>query len=153
MEKAFIHHHYHGVRVFDKLKDQSCNAQNRRSGDMPTHLFDTCKNSVIPHGNHMFQKSSDMAMATMCAYPSSKYALPHYKCVMRCCAQCPWIYLPIPKTDHNSYNVSPTIRFHLYRHISHCTVHVIFSFDENKQCKLCKTSTDAILTAKIYTRK
>ena len=31
----------------------------------------------MPHGKNMFKKPPDMAMEKMCAYPSSKYALPH----------------------------------------------------------------------------
>ena len=42
----------------------------------------------MPYGKHIFQTSSDMEMATMCAYPSSKYAVPHRKCVLSCCEKC-----------------------------------------------------------------
>ena len=49
----------------------------------------------MPYGKNMFKTEYDMAMATICAYPSSKYALPRWKCFMRCCAQCPCIDLPI----------------------------------------------------------
>ena len=31
-----------------------------------------------------------------------KYALPHWKCVLRCCAQCPRIDLPSPESDHKN---------------------------------------------------
>ena len=51
---------------FEKLKDQSFNAQNISSGEMANHLFETYKNYVMPHGKHMFKTASDMAMATMC---------------------------------------------------------------------------------------
>ena len=73
----------------------------------PRHI----KNSVNPHGNHMFQTASGMAMATMCEYPSSKYALPHWKCVLSCCAQCPRIYLPSPESYQHNSNVISTILF------------------------------------------
>ena len=93
LPKSCINHYYHGVS-FLKIIDQCCNTQNRRSGEMTNFLFDTYKNSAIPYGNHMFQTASDMAVAKMCAYPSSNYSLIHWKCVLRCCAQCPRIYLP-----------------------------------------------------------
>ena len=64
-----------------KLKDQSCNAQNRRSGEMSNSLFDTYKSAFMPHGKNMFQTAYDMDMVTMCEYASSEYALPHWKCV------------------------------------------------------------------------
>ena len=63
---------------------------------MANQLFETYKNTSVPHGKHMFQTSYDMLMAKMCAYPSSKYALPHWKYVLSCCAQCPRIDLPSP---------------------------------------------------------
>ena len=49
------------------------------------------------HGQHIFKKVSDMTMATMCAYPKLKYALPHSKCVLLCCEQCSRIDLPSPE--------------------------------------------------------
>ena len=59
----------------------------------------------------------------MCAYPSSKYALPHWKCVFNGCAKCSSSYLPIPESYHKNHHVSPTICFHAYQQISRCTVH------------------------------
>ena len=37
-----------------KLNDLSQNSQNRRSGEKSNLLFDTYKNSVIPHGRHIY---------------------------------------------------------------------------------------------------
>ena len=45
----------------------------------------------MPHGSHIYAKESDMENATMCTYPQSDHALPHWKCVLRCCADCPYI--------------------------------------------------------------
>ena len=53
---------------------------------------------MIPHGSHIYAKASDMENTTMCAYPHSDHALPHWKCVLRCCADCPCINLP----DHET---------------------------------------------------
>ena len=41
-------------------------------------------------------------MATVCAYPPSKYALTHWKRVLRCCAQCQQMDLPSPEPDKHS---------------------------------------------------
>ena len=65
--------------------------------------------TVMPHGKNMFQTAYDMAMSTMCAYPSSRYALPHWKFEMRCCAKLSCIYLPTPKSNQNIFHVSPKI--------------------------------------------
>ena len=56
------------------------------SCEMANPLFETYKNSVMPHGKHVFQKSYDTAITTMCAYPAYNYVSPHQKCVLRCCA-------------------------------------------------------------------
>ena len=58
--KTCIHHYYHGVSVFEKLKDKSCNAQNIRYGETANHLFETYKNTVTPHGKNMFQTDSEI---------------------------------------------------------------------------------------------
>ena len=50
----------------------------------------------MPHGNNMFQTESDMEIAKMCAYTPQKHALPHWKCVLRCCEKCPRIDIPSP---------------------------------------------------------
>ena len=57
------------MSVFEKIKGQICNAQNRRSGEMSNSIFETYKNMIMPHGKNMFKIASDMAMTTMCAYP------------------------------------------------------------------------------------
>ena len=85
LPKLCIHNYYHGVSIFEKLEDQICNAQNLRYGEMAT---------LVPHGKHMFWTEYDMAMEIMCAYPSPKYALPHWKCVLRYYAQFPRIDIP-----------------------------------------------------------
>ena len=56
-------------RSFKKLKDQSQNAQCKRSGDKEHQIYRTYKNTVMPHESHIYAKASDMANATMCTYP------------------------------------------------------------------------------------
>ena len=80
-------------RYLKKLEDKIQNSQSRRSGDKENHIYETYKNTMIPHGHHIYAKSSDMANTTMCAYPHSDHALPHWKCVLGCCADCPCINL------------------------------------------------------------
>ena len=48
----------------------------------------------MPHGCHIYAKASDMANATMCDYPHSDNSLPHWKCVLQCCADFTCINLP-----------------------------------------------------------
>ena len=53
----------------------------------------------MPHGCHIYAKSYDMAKAKMCTYPQSNHTLPHCKCILRFCAECPCINLPCQDTD------------------------------------------------------
>ena len=48
-------------RYLKKLKDQIQNAQNRSSGEKAHHIYTTYKNTVIPHGSHIYAKASYMA--------------------------------------------------------------------------------------------
>ena len=48
----------------------------------------------MPHGRHIYAKAYDIAQARMCAYPKSYHALPHWKFLLRCCADFPYINLP-----------------------------------------------------------
>ena len=40
-------------------------------------IYETYKNTVMPHGHHVYAKASDMAKVTMCAYPQYDHTLTH----------------------------------------------------------------------------
>ena len=48
----------------------------------------------MPHGSHIYANASDMVNATICTYPQSDHALPHWKCVLRRCDDFPYNNLP-----------------------------------------------------------
>ena len=75
----------------------------------------------MPHGRHIYAKSSDMSQATICTYPQSDHALPHWKCVLRCCAKCLHINIPDQETYHQYSDTTPSIQFHVYHIIARCT--------------------------------
>ena len=77
----------------------------------------------MPHESHIYSKSYDMAKATTCKYPQSDNTLPHCKCVLWCCADCPCINLPDQETDNPNSYTTPSIRFHIYLIIACCTDH------------------------------
>ena len=118
-------------RYLKKLKDKSQNAQSRRSGEKAHHIYTTYKNTVMPHGRHIYAKVSDMASAKICAYPNSDNELPHWKCVLRCCAYCPCIDIPYQETNKKHEETTPSIRFHIYHIIGRCTSHDIIPFKYN----------------------
>ena len=66
---------------------------------------------MIPHGRHIYAKASDMANSKMCAYPRSDNALPHWKYVLRCCADCPCINFPDQKKNKDMKKQHPQLGF------------------------------------------
>ena len=75
----------------------------------------------MPHGRHIYAKTSDMAKATMCTYPHSDHALPQQKCVLWCCAKYSRINIPYQEIDKQCSETTPSIRFHIYHIIACCT--------------------------------
>ena len=70
--------------LLKKIKDQTHNLQNRKSCEMANRIFETYKNSTMPHVHHRYKTVSGMTMATMCAYPSYQHTLQHWKYVYMC---------------------------------------------------------------------
>ena len=107
----------------------------------------------MPHGSHIYAKAYDMSKATMCAYPESYHALPHWKFVIRCCAQCPNVNVPDQETDDHYSNTIPSICFHIYHLVARCTTHGRLKLTDKKTfCKI-KQDTASEQSTKIYTRK
>ena len=101
-------------------------------------IYETYKNIVMPHGCHIYAKASDMAQDTMCAYPQSNNALPHWKFVFRWCANCSCVNLPDQETDDQYSYTTHSIRFHIYHIIARCTDHGIIPLKDKKICRKCK---------------
>ena len=57
----------------------------------------------MPHERHVYAKASDMEKATICTYPQSAHALTHWKFLLWCCVEFPYINLPDQETD-NQYS-------------------------------------------------
>ena len=101
-------------------------------------IYETYKNTVMPHGRHIYAKSYDMEKETMCAYSQSDHALPHCKCVLRCCSQCPNINIPDQETDDTHPNPISSICFHIYHLIASCTKHGRLPLTNKKIYRMCK---------------
>ena len=77
----------------------------------------------MPHGRHIHAKEYDRSKAKMRAYPQSDHTLPHWKCVMRCCAKFPSVNLPDQET-YDQYSItSPSISFQINHLIVRCPTH------------------------------
>ena len=94
-----------------------------------------------------------MAQATICTYPQSYHTLPHWKCVLMYCADCPCINLTNQETDNHNSDTTPSIRFHIYHIIERCTAHGRVSSIDKKICYMCKQESSSDDSTKIYTRK
>ena len=88
----------------------------------------------------------------MCVYPQSDHALPHWKCVLRCCAKCPIINLTDQEIDAHYPNTSPSISFHFYHLIARCTTYGRLPLTDNCFYKY-QHDTATEQPTKIYTRK
>ena len=92
-------------------------------------------------------------MATMFSYTPSQHVLPHWKCVLHCCSNCPRIDLTDQESDRHHSNASPSIIFHIYHLIARCTVHGRRPLDERKNDRLCFQDLATVTPEKLYTRK
>ena len=89
----------------------------------------------------------------MCAYPQSDHALPHWKCVLRCCSKCPGVNFPDQETDDQYSGTRPSIRFHIYNLIARCTTHGKLPLNDKKICCMCKQDSTSEQQTKNHTRK
>ena len=107
----------------------------------------------MPHGRHIYSKAYGMAKATMCAHSQSDHTLPHWKCVLRCCAKCPSINLPDQETDGQYPDTSPSICFHIYHIITRFKKHGRLPLTDKKSFLKCQQDTASVKSTKINTRK
>ena len=77
----------------------------------------------MPQGRHIYTKASDMEKSTICTYLQSAHELPHWKCLLWCWDDCPCITLTDQETDNQYSEITPSIQFHVYNIIGHCTSH------------------------------
>ena len=113
-------------------------------GEKQVHIYEAYKNTVMPHGRHIYAKAYDVAKAKMCAYTQSYHALPHRKCVLGCCAKRPSVNLPDQETDAHYPDTSPSISFHIDYLIAYCITHVRLPLTE----KIVFSSVKMILLQK-----
>ena len=140
-------------RCMKHLKDRSHNAQNRKSGKISSHIFGTYNNDVRPHNCHIYNTTVYMAPETMFTCNYKHHGLPQWKHILRCCDKCPNIVLPIQETNKDTTNMCLTIRFHIYRNVSRCTVRVQHPYHEWTTCSICYTVTISDRTSKKHTQK
>ena len=67
-----------------KIKDQSNNVKNRRSGKIESRNFEAYKNAVRPHDLNVHNTESDISISKICHFTSVHHALTHWKCMLSC---------------------------------------------------------------------
>ena len=107
-------------RYSEKLKDKIQNSQIRRSDEKSHRIYETYKNTIMAHGRHIYDKSYDTEKDKMCIYPQSDHALPHWKCVLRCCARFTCINISDQETYNQYSETTPSISFQIYHIIGRC---------------------------------
>ena len=117
-------------------------------GNKKIRIYETYKNTVIPHGRHIYAKTYNMTNATMCANSQSDHALPYWKCVLHCCAKIPSINNPDQETYDKHPNSSPSIRFCIYHLIARCTKHVRLPLSNKKSFRECQQDTASVKSTK-----
>ena len=68
----------------------------------------------------------------MCHFPSDQHYLTNWKGVLSCCDKCTSIVIPGQEPNRDDTKTCPTIRFHVYRVLSCCTVHVRLTSEKNR---------------------
>ena len=77
-------------------------------------IYETNKNTFMTHGCRIDAKASNMEKVTICAYPQSGHALPHYKFPLQFCDKRPCINIPVQETDNQYTYITPSIQFHIH---------------------------------------
>ena len=65
----------------------------------------------MPDGRHIYAKASDMAKATTCIYSQYNHALSHWKGVLRCCDECPYINIHYQERNKSMNRKHPQLGF------------------------------------------
>ena len=86
----------------------------------------------MTHVLHRYQTALDMDMETMCEYPPSHHALPHWKLVLCSCSNHACIDLPSHESQNHHESTCTTIRFHVYHLFPWYSVHGRRPLEEKK---------------------
>ena len=133
-----------------QLKYRRHNAQNRRSGEISSCIFEMNNNTVRPHGCHIYITATDMDTATIFPCPYTHHGPLQWKCVLLCCDKCPIIVILMQAPNKDATNMCPKIHFYVYRNLSPCTVHGRRLYKERTTCPLCYTIPISDMNAKLY---
>ena len=94
-----------------------------------------------------------MAISTMCDFPYYQHTLPHWKNVLHFCSRFPIIFTPNQLLVGNTPTKLPTIYFHVYKFVTHCTVSRKMQLSRIIKISVVFHSANCRIKQKIYSRK
>jgi hypothetical protein len=108
------------------------------------------KNVVMPNGKPLHEKPKDALLAIQCK-PVEGFSIPHFKCVLRTCHDCPKHVLPREEKAlaENEWPIS----FHVYQNAARCTMHGIIVPADSEICAACEAIPEGTKKGKFRRRK
>ena len=97
--------------------------------------YTSYKQEVFDDNKDLHPKAKDAAMSTLCNPFDPQHNLPQWKCVLRCCNNCPPLYQPKEETSPDGQ--VPQIYYHVYKTIATCSIHKQRPPEETQFCMLC----------------
>jgi hypothetical protein len=137
-------------RLLRKLKDESAASYMSRDQKLALDArITTYAHDVFRNNNTWHEKPREAIKEVQCKEVDG-VGLPHWKCVLSRCSNCPTY--PVPHEEKGTNDESPMIRFHVYENFSQCTIHGLLTL-RAKECPGCISLADGIKKGKIGTRK
>ena len=93
-----------------------------------------------------------MAIKKLCTFPSNIHALPHWKSVLQCCANCKSIVIPVKESNRDD-NFFTTILFFVYQLASCHEVHGKFLFEEKNMFIVYNISNNSDKEKIVHTKR
>lgn len=95
-------------------------------------LYQPCLNETPPLNWHAKAKDALQSMQCPCI---DRLGLPHMRCILGECTQCP--AYPCPREEQATGPAAPTINFHIYKTVTRCSKHGLLMLN-SKVCAHCE---------------
>ena len=87
----------------------------------------------------------------MCSYPLENINIPHFRCVLKCCNNCP--ALSVPDEEISMERQLPRIKFHVYKDIYRCSLYGQLPLIDGDRCLSCVEQHDVSKRGKVHTKR
>jgi hypothetical protein len=96
-------------------------SQATREGQRARTRANDYANVIYANDQHLHPKPKDALLAIQC-HPVEGMPVPHFKCILRECRNCPKYYIPEEK-ERIGNNEDHPIAFHVYQNATQCSIH------------------------------